>query len=105
MTGFFGFRVWEVEYSSGEIVREGQVDWKKVKKSGIIRMTLYHDGRRWDLNNKVAYFQKKRGSVVPGFSNTFQVESRTIGYYEGSQKVFYTVDELTGSMRMHVEDL
>jgi len=35
--------------------------------------------------------------------NHFIVESRSIGYYEGNKKVWYTVDEWTGRMEMKVE--
>ena len=102
-------RGFEVEYSNGTIIKESQMEWKKIPKVNIIRVTLHFDGRQWDLENKMAYDQKKRGSVVPGVSDSFQVESRSVGYYdvvdERSIKVWYTVNEFTGKMNMDVQDL
>lgn len=98
-------RGWEVELDTGEVITEDQMDWKKVPKSGIVRLTLRYDGREWNIDNKVAYFQQKRGSMVPGVSESFQVESRTIGYYDDNNKVFYTVDEATGKMTMTVKGI
>ena len=96
------FRGWVVEYYNGNIINESQMEWIKIPKVGIKRLMLFHDGRSWTIEGKNAYFQKKRASVVPGVENSFQIESRTIGYYEGSNKVGYTVDENTGTMRMEV---
>ncbi len=100
-----GFRGWEVEYSDGTTINEDQLDWKKIPKVGIVRLTLHYDGRRWDLQNKIAYVQKKRASVVPSVQNSFRIESRSIGYYEGNEKVWYTVDEFTGQMKMEVKKI
>jgi hypothetical protein len=97
-------RGWEVELADGRIIRENQMHWNKVPKNGIIRLTLHYDGRRWDIHDKEAYVQKKRGSMVPGDAESFRVESRSIGYYEGNKKVFYTVDEFTGKMQMEVKE-
>jgi len=97
-------RGWSVEYEDGTTITEEQKNWKKIPKVGIIRLTLHYDGRRWDVHNKIAYLQKKKGSVVPGISESFQVESRSIGYYEGNKKVWYTVDEHTGRMCMEVKE-
>ncbi len=98
-------RGWEAEYSDGTIINENQMDWKKIPKVGIIRLTLYYDGRQWNIENKVAYVQKKRASMIPGVQESFVVESRSIGYYEGNKKVWYTVDEFTGQMKMEVKEL
>lgn len=98
-------RGWEVEYSSGTTMNEAQKSWKDVPKVGIIRLTLHYDGRRWDIHNKGAYLQKKRGSMVPAKPETFRIESRSIGYYEDNNKVWYTVNEFTGIMKMEVEDI
>jgi len=98
-------RGWEVEFIDGTTMNESQKSWKQVPKVGIIRLTLHYDGRQWDIHNKGAYLQKKRGSMVPAKPETFRVESRSIGYYEGASKVWYTVDENTGRMRMEVEDI
>jgi len=102
-------RGFEVEYADGTIIKEVQMEWKKLPKVNIVRVTLHFDGRQWNLENKLAYDQKKRGSVVPGVPDSFQIESRPIGYYdivdEKTIKVWYTVNEFTGKMTMEVQDL
>ena len=102
-------RGWEVEYGDGTIVKEVDKDWRKIPHMGIVRVTLHFDGRRWDLHNKIAYAQKKRGSVVPGIPDSFQIESRSVGYYDRvdgkSVKIWYTVDEFTGRMIMEVQKI
>jgi hypothetical protein len=95
-------RGWEAEYTDGTIITEKQVEWKNIPKVGMKRLTLYFDGRRWDINDKVAYIQKKRGSMIPGVKQSFQIEARTIGFYENNYKVLYTVSESTGEMKMEV---
>lgn len=97
-------RGWEVELTNGVILREGELDWKKVPKNQISRLTLFYDGRQWDLSGKEAYFVKYRASVVPGIANSFRIERRTIGFYEGSTKVCYHVDESTGRFQLEVID-
>jgi len=98
-------RGWEVEYVDGTTIREDQEEWKNIPKIGMIRLTLHYDGRRWDIHNKIAYVQKKRGSAIPGVPDSFRIESRSIGYYEDNKKIWYTVDEFTGRMRMEVFEL
>jgi hypothetical protein len=98
-------RGWEVLYEDGTRINEDQMEWKKIPKVGMKRLTLHYDGRRWDIEDKVVYFQKKRGSVVPGVPDSFRVESRSIGYYEGTNKIMYTVDEHTGRMNMEVKEI
>lgn len=98
------FRGWEVEYNDGTIVREGQVEWKDIKKNEICILKLLYDGREWKVSNKQSYLQKKKGSMVPGIDESFKVESRSIGFYEGKDKVWYTVNEDTGMMEMTVEE-
>jgi len=98
-------RGWEVEYENGSIINENQMEWRKLPKTDMVRVTLHFDGRRWDIHNKIAYIQKKKASVVPGVPDSFRVESRSIGYYEGNKKVWYTVDEFTGQMRMEVKEI
>ena len=102
-------RGWEVEYKDGTVIKEVQMDWRKIPKTGIIRVILHYDGRQWDLNDKIAYDQKKRGSCVPGVSDSFQLESRSVGYYDVVDgkpiKVWYTVNEFTGKMIMEVQNL
>lgn len=96
-------RGWQVELKDGTILEELDTEWNKVPKINIKRLTLFYDGRRWDLFDKEAYLQKKRGSIVPGISDSFRVEARSVGYYEGNKKIWYTVDEDTGRMDISVE--
>jgi len=102
-------RGWEVEYADGTTIKESQKDWKKIPKEDMVRLTLHYDGRQWDLHNKIAYVQKKRASMVPWVESSFQVESRSVGYYDvidgKNVKIWYTVNEMTGFMKMEVEDL
>lgn len=98
------FRGWEVQLQDGTILREGKIEWKEVPKKAIIRLTLFYDQRRWDLTNKEAYFVKNRASVVPGVPESFRLERRSIGFYEGAKKVCYTVDEHTGQFKLEVID-
>ena len=97
-------RYWEAVYADGRIINENQMEWGDIPKVNIIRLTLYHDGRHWDIQNKSAYVQKKRASVAPG-GGGFAIESRSIGWYEGNKKIFYTVNEATGQMKMEVKEL
>lgn len=96
-------RYWEVEYLDGKVINENQMDWKDIPKKSIIRLTLSYDGRRWDIHNKTNYVQKKRASMVPGQPETFLIESRSIGYFEGNKKILYTVNEFTGQMKMEIK--
>jgi hypothetical protein len=102
-------RGWEVEYVDGKIINENQMDWRALPREGMVRVSLHHDGRKWTISNKVAYLQKKRASMVPGIAKSFQIESRSIGYYdivEGKNcKIWYTVDEMTGKMTMEVQQV
>ena len=95
-------RGWEVELSNGSILRESDLDWRKVPKNQIVRLSLFYDGRQWDLTDKEAYFVKYRASMVPGIQESFRIERRTIGFYEGANKVCYHVDEATGKFSMEV---
>jgi len=97
-------RGWEVELSNGVILRESDLDWKKVPKNQIVRLSLLYDGRIWNLSGKEAYFVKYRASVVPGIAESFRVERRTIGFYEGAKKICYHVEESTGKFSMEVID-
>jgi len=98
-------RGWEAEYKNGRVIKETEMEWIKIPKVDMVRLTLRYDGKQWDIHNKPAYVQKKRASMVPGVAESFVVESRSIGYYEGNQKVWYTVDEFTGQMKMEVVDI
>ena len=97
-------RGWEVELFNNVILQEGELDWKKVPKNQIARLSLFYDGRRWDLTAKEAYFVKYRASVVPGIQDSFRIERRTIGYYEGAKKICYHVEEGSGKFSMEVID-
>ena len=100
-----GFRGWEVEYSDGTTINESQAEWNTISKMSIVRLTLHYDGRRWDISNKPEYYQKKQASVIPSIPESFQIESRSIGYYEKDSKVLYTVDEHTGRMKMEIKEI
>ncbi len=95
-------RGWEVELKDGTILKEDVIEWKKVPKRAIVRLTLHFDGRRWDLTGKEAYFVRHRASMVPGVKESFRIEKRIIGYYEGADKICYTVDEGTGEFKLEV---
>lgn len=85
------------------------MDWNKIPMVNMVRVTLHYDGRQWNLDNKIAYAQKKRASMVPGQQETLQIESRSVGYYDvvdgKTVKVWYTVNEFTGKMTMEVQNL
>jgi len=98
------FRGWEVELANGTIIRETKTGWSKVPKKAIVRLSLFFDQRRWDLTDKEAYFVRTRASVVPGVKESFRIERRTIGWYEGAKKICYNVDENTGKFSMEVID-
>ena len=100
-----GFRGWNVKYYDGTEIYEGEAEWKDVPKIGIKRLTLHFDGRQWDIVGKQVYLQKKHASICPWVKDSFQIESRSIGYYEDTHKVLYTVNEHTGVMKMEVKDI
>ena len=95
---------WEVELSNGVILRESDLDWRKVPKNQIVRLSLFYGDRHWDLTDKEAYFVKYRASVVPGIADSLRIERRTIGFYEGAEKICYHVEEATGKFSMEVID-
>ncbi len=95
-------RGWEVQLHDGTIIREGECEWKRVPKRKIARLSLFYDGRKWHLTDKEAYFVKYRASMVPGVKKSFRIEKRTIGFYEGANKICYTVDENTGQFEIKV---
>ena len=99
------FRGWEVALSTGQVIREGDMEWTEVPKQDIVRLTQRYDGREWNIDNKKEYYQKKQASVIPSIPGSFQIESRSIGYYEGNSKVLYTIDEHTGRMKMEIKDI
>lgn len=97
-------RGWEVELNNSCIMKEDDYSWKDVPNKDVKRLTLYFDGRRWDLFDKQAYFVKNKASMVPGIKESFRIEERCIGYYEGAKKIHYIVDEFTGKFNMKVVD-
>lgn len=99
-------RGWEVELKDGKVINEEQMDWFKIPQNEIVRLTLRYEGREWNIiGEDKTFVQKKRGSMVPFHNETFRVESRSIGYYDENSKVWYTVNETTGKMKVEVEDL
>jgi len=97
-------RGWEVELDNGKIMQEIKYSWRDVPNKDIKRLTLFYDGRRWDLAGKQAYFVVNRASMVPGVQRSIRVERRCIGYYEGATKVWYIIDESTGKFKIEVRD-
>ena len=96
-------RGWVVELYDGTQLWECDTGWHDVPKNQIKVLTLLFEGRKWTLKNKQAYIQKKRASISPGETIPI-IEQRIIGYYEGSTKVEYVVNEYTGNMVMRVLD-
>ncbi len=96
-------RGWEVELYDGTIMQEDSYEWREIPKLKIKRLTLHFDKRRWDLTDKQAYFVRTSASVVPGAPESFTIEKRGIGYYEGSNKILYSVNEFTGEFQMKVD--
>jgi len=96
-------RGWEVELYNGAIIFEHTSTWRKVPKIKIKRLTLHYDGRRWDFEDKEAYFVRNSASMVPGVDESFQIEKRCVGYYEGKDKVCYIINEWTGELTIKVE--
>ena len=97
-------RGWQVELKDGTIINETQKSWKEIPKQKIKKLSLLFDGRRWDLEDKEAYFIRNSASMVPGINESFRIEKRAVGYYEGATKVLYIVDEYTGVFNMKLED-
>lgn len=94
-----------IEYDSGKIITEEEMEWMKVPKANIKQLTLKWYDKTWHVPGPHC-FQKKRGSaspMVPGH----RIEARIIGYFDvaGRSRVTYIVDELTGHMDMKVEDV
>lgn len=97
-------RGWQVLLDDGSILSEENTGWKDVPKAKIKKLSLLFDGRKWDLSGKQAYFVKNSASMVPGVPQSFRIERRCIGYYEGAKKINYIVDEATGNFYMKVAD-
>ncbi len=98
---------WFVVYTDGSLVTEDDTDWYKVKRGDIQILGLKWHNKFWTISGKTAYVQFKRGSA--GFSPSGAVdtsivcEERCIGYYEGTSKVVYRVNEHTGRMRPGID--
>lgn len=97
-------RGWQVLLFDGTLMSENNTNWKDVPKIKIKKLSLLYDGRRWDLSGKQAYFIRNKASMVPGIAESFRVERRCIGYYEGAKKIHYMVEENTGKFHMKVID-
>ena len=96
-------RGWIVILKDGTEMWECDYRWSDVPKKEIQALILIFEGRKWKVENKLAYIQKKSGSIAPGEKEIF-VEKRIIGYYEKNAKVEYVVDEFTGNMTMRVTE-
>lgn len=97
-------RGWEVELNNGTIMDEDNYAWKDVPNKDIKCLSLLFDGRRWDISGKEAYFIKNSASMAPGIQESFRIERRCIGYYEGATKINYLVDEYTGKFTIKIDD-
>ena len=97
-------RGWQVTLEDNTILNQDDTEWKDVPKIKIKVLSLLYDGRRWDLSDKQAYFIRNKASMVPGIAESFRVERRCIGYYDGAKKIHYVVDEATGKFNMEVVD-
>jgi hypothetical protein len=102
---------WVVQYTDGRIITEydrngSQTEWRKIPKVGIKCIHLKWNTKHWTISGKESYLQKKRGwvSPQPGPQET-NIQYRYIGYWEGNDKVYYQVDEITGQMSMVVETI
>jgi hypothetical protein len=99
-------RGWFVVYNDGSVITEEETTWNKVRKGDIKLVGLKWFDKFWTIPNKTAYVAPfKRGSVSfssSGSSSDILCEERCIGYYEGSSKVVYRVNERTGRMSMQV---
>lgn len=103
---------WIVHYDNGRIITEydkdgNQTDWREVPKVGIKSLSLKWYNKHWTIYGKGIYLQKKRAWITPvaGIEQEPNVEYRYIGYWEGNNKVYYKVNELTGQMKMVVETI
>lgn len=95
-------RGWEVTLIDGTVITEHQMSWKDVPKIEIKELALNYMGRRWTLAGKDAYFVNTRASMSPGVPESMRIEETTIGYYEGADKVCYTINEQTGKFSIKV---
>lgn len=100
-------RGWFVVYKNGSVVTEDNTEWGAVRKGDIKVLGLKWFDKYWTISGKTAYLQFKRGSVSispSGVSSDIACEERCIGYYEGSLKVIYKVNERTGRMTQEVRE-
>ncbi len=101
---------WIIAYNDGSIITEYDRDgnsreWRKLSKENIKYIALKWNNKNWTVFGREHYLQKKRGSVNPAIPGDQEprVEYRYIGYWEGKNKVYYRVNELTGDMKIIVE--
>jgi hypothetical protein len=97
-------RGWVVLLKDGTKIKEKEMQWKNVPKKEIEKLLLLFDGRKWEVSDKEAYFVNTRASMVPGMSHTMEIEERSIGWYEGANKISYVVNERTGGCELRVKD-
>jgi len=92
---------WFVVYKDGTLATEDEVHWDKVKKGQIKILGIKWHDKMWTIRDKTAWVQFKRGSVAfstTGINYDVDCEERCIGYYEGSSKIIYRVNNHTGKM-------
>jgi hypothetical protein len=101
---------WIVAYNDGTLITEydrngASREWKSVPKTNIKYVALKWNNKHWTIAGKDFYLQKKRGWVNPAIPGEQEanIQYRYIGYWEGKNKVFYRVDEVTGEMKMLVD--
>lgn len=105
-------RGWILHYENGRIITEydqdgNQRDWRDAPKVGIKSLSLKWHTKHWSITGKENYLQKKRGWIMPvsGIEQEPTVQFRYIGYWEGNDKVYYRVDEVSGQMKIVVESI
>lgn len=103
---------WVVHYKNGQIIVEydkdgNQRNWKNIPKKEIRSLSLKWYTKHWTITGKDNYLQKKRGWINPvaGVNQEPNIQYRYIGYWEGNDKIYYQVEEITGQMKMVVESI
>ena len=94
---------WFVIYKDKTMVTENDTAWKDVNKLEIYILGLKWFDKFWTISGKTSYIQFKRGSVPFSPSGVcseadIRCEERCIGYYEGSNKIIFRVNDRTGEM-------
>lgn len=101
-------RGWIAQFQDNSVICEDDMPWIKVPlKKNIKRMILKWDDKFWTLDNKENYsVPKKRGYLDVSLGGSSEgIHSRTIGYYDTTEKckVIMRVDELSGKMEYEIE--